>query len=85
MLGKVSYKDCSYVHHILYMPHSGTALTFVFCSSFGTHLFYHLAADGACFPGSQLTVVAVGQVNANFLSGLHLEAVHKLTPEGRER
>ena len=44
--------------------------------SYGAILFDHLAADGACFTGGQVTVVTVGQVNANFLSSLHLELLH---------
>ena len=35
-------------------------------TSYGTHLLDHLAADGAGFPGSQVAVVAVGQVDAHF-------------------
>ncbi len=31
-------------------------------------LFDHLAADGAGFTGGQVTVVAVGQIDANFPS-----------------
>ena len=50
--------------------------------SYGTILFDHLAADGAGFAGSQVAVVAVGQVNANFLSSLHLELVHSFTSLG---
>ena len=46
------------------------------------HLLDHLAADGAGFPGGQVTVVAVGQVNANFLGSLHLELVHSLPSLG---
>ena len=42
----------------------------------------HLAAHGAGFTGSQVTVIAIGQVNADFLSCLHLEAVHGLTGLG---
>ena len=40
------------------------------------HLLDHLAADRAGFPGGQVTVVAVLQVNADFLGSLHLELVH---------
>ena len=43
---------------------------------YGTILFDHLAADGAGFTRGQVTVVTVGQIHANFLSSLHLEAVH---------
>ena len=46
------------------------------------HLLDHLAADGAGFPGGQVAVVAVGQVDAHFLGSLHLEAVHSLTGLG---
>ena len=48
-------------------------------SSCGTHIFNHLAADGASLTGSQVAVVTVGQVNANFLCSLHLETVHSFT------
>ena len=34
--------NACYVLHSLHMPHSGTALTFVFCSSSGTHLLHNL-------------------------------------------
>ena len=40
------------------------------------HLLDHLAANGAGFAGGQVAVVAVGQVDANFLGSLHLELVH---------
>ena len=43
------------------------------------HLLDHLAPDGACLAGGQVTVVAVGQVDTDFGSCLHLEAVHSLT------
>ena len=42
------------------------------------HLLDHLAADGAGFTAGQVAVVAVGQVDANFLGSLHLETVHCL-------
>ena len=51
-------------------------------SSSGTHVLDHLAADGAGFPGGQVTVVTVGQVDANFLGSLHLETVHSFTSLG---
>ena len=50
--------------------------------AYGTLVFDHLAADGAGFAGGQVAVVAVGQVDADFLSCLHLEAVHGLTGLG---
>ena len=46
------------------------------------HLLDHLAADGAGLAGGQVTVVAVGQVDTDFLSDKHLEAVHSLTGLG---
>ena len=46
------------------------------------HLHDHLAADGAGFTGGQVTVVTVGQVDADLGSGLHLELVHCLTGLG---
>ena len=54
----------------------------IFRSSFGTHLLDHLAADGAGFAGSQVAVVALLEVDADFGSGLHLELVHGLTGLG---
>ena len=50
--------------------------------SYGTAFFDHLAADGAGFTGGQVTVVTIGQVDAHFLSSLHLEVVHSLTSLG---
>ena len=50
--------------------------------SYGTIVLNHLAADGAGFAGSQVTVVAIGQVDAHFGSSLHLELVHGLTSLG---
>ena len=44
--------------------------------SYGTILFDHLAADAACLTGGQVTVVTVGQIDADLRSGLHLELVH---------
>ena len=63
------------------------ALCYAVCSmecesSYGTILFDHLAAHGAGFTGSQVTVVTVGQIYANFGSSLHLEAVHGFTSLG---
>ena len=46
--------------------------------SYGTAFFDHLAAYGAGLTGSQVTVVTVSQVDANFLSSLHLELLHGL-------
>jgi hypothetical protein len=44
--------------------------------SYGTILFDHLAAHRAGLTGSQVTVVTVLQVHANFLGSLHLELLH---------
>ena len=61
------------------MPHSNTDFAVIFFSSSGTHVLDHLAADGAGLTGGQVAVVAVGQVDTNFLCRLQLEAVHCLT------
>ena len=50
--------------------------------AYGPVIFDHLAADGACLAGGQVAVVAVGQVDADFGSCLHLELVHCLTGLG---
>ena len=46
------------------------------------HLLDHLAANGAGFTGSQVAVVAIGQVDTHFLGSLHLELVHGFTSLG---
>ena len=51
-------------------------------SPFGRPVLDHLAADGAGFTGGQVTVVAIGQVNTDLGSGLHLELVHSLASLG---
>ena len=40
------------------------------------HLLDHLAADGTGFTGSQVAVVALLQVNADFAGSFHLELIH---------
>ena len=74
----ISYCDSSYVHNPLTMPHSSAALPLIFRVSYGTHLLDHLAADGAGFAGGQVAVVAVLEVDADLIGGLHLELVHGL-------
>ena len=60
------YTDTCYVFNPIHMPHSNSTWSFIFCDSFGTHLLDHLAADGAGFPGGQVAVIAIGQVDAHF-------------------
>ena len=55
-----------YVLHGLDMSRCNTIVPFKTHCSYGTILFDHLAAYGAGLAGGQVTVVAVGQVNANF-------------------
>ena len=45
-------------------------------ASLGCPVLDHLATDGAGLAGGQVTVVAIGQVDANLASCLHLELVH---------
>ena len=61
------------------MPFFYTVFARVKFSYLGFLILYHLAPDGACLAGGQVTVVAVGQVDTNFGSCLHLETVHSLT------
>ena len=51
-------------------------------TSYGTHFLDHLAADGAGLTGGQVAVVAVLEVDAHLIGGLHLELVHGLTGLG---
>ena len=43
------------------------------------HLLDHLAADGTGLTGGQIPVVALLQVDADFVGSLHLESVERLT------
>ena len=72
----------SYVLHGLHMTRCNTVMPIIFRSSYGTHLLDHLAAHGAGFAGSQVAVVAIGQIYADLLGCLHLETVHGLTSLG---
>lgn len=54
------------VGNFLYVPRSSAALSDKVRTSPGAHFLDHLAADGAGFPGGQVTIVAVGQVDAHF-------------------
>ena len=56
-----------------------SVMSLIFYVSYGTNILDHLAADGAGLTGGQVTVVAIGQVDAHFLGSLHLELVHGLT------
>ena len=60
------YGYCRYVLHSLYVTYGNTVMPIKSRSSYGTHVLDHLAADGAGFTGGQVTVVAVGQVDADF-------------------
>ena len=66
------------VHYSLSMSKRGADIPVEFCLSYGTHCFHHLAADGACLAGGQVTVVAIGQIDADLAGCLHLELVHCL-------
>ena len=59
----------SYVLNILYMTHCNPILSDIIYGSCGTYVLDHLAADGAGLTGSQVTVIAVGQVDADLLGG----------------
>ena len=48
------------------------------------HLFHHLTADGACFLGGEVAVVALLEVDANLACGLHLEFVECFLCLGNE-
>ena len=47
-------------------------------TTYGPNLLDHLAADGAGLAGGQVAVVAVLQVDADLVGGLHLELLHAL-------
>ena len=64
------------------MSHIGSAFPVESCRLYGPNLLDHLAADGAGLSGGEVAIIAVGQVDADFGSGLHLELVHSLTGLG---
>jgi hypothetical protein len=66
----------SYVLNFLYMSRGNPIISDIIYGSCGAYVLDHLAADGASLTASQVAVITVSQVNANFLSCLHLEAVH---------
>ena len=78
----VLYDNQGCVLYSLGVADSSTDVSIEKYVSYGTHCFYHLAADGACLPGSQVTVVAALQIDADFACCLHLELVHCLTGLG---
>ena len=57
--------DSGYVLYGLHMTHCNTVLPIILRTSYGTHLLDHLAAHGAGLTGGQVTVVTIGQVDAN--------------------
>ena len=58
-------RKASYVLDILYMTHCNPILSDIIYGSCGTYVLDHLAADGAGFTAGQVTVVTVGQVDAD--------------------
>ena len=50
--------------------------------SYWTYMFDHLAANGTGLTAGQVAIVALLQVDANLLGGLHLELVQGLTGLG---
>ena len=67
------------------MPRRGAVRPGKGQSSFGTHLLDHLATHGTGLTGGQVTVIALLQVHADFLSGLHLKLVQGLAGAGHDR
>ena len=51
---------------MLHISRRNSADSLKLFGSFGTHLLDHLTADGACLTGGQVTVVTVGQIDADF-------------------
>ena len=68
--------------HSLYMTQDNPVDSVEYCSSSGTNILDHPAADGAGLAGGQVTVATALQVDADFGSCLHFEAVHGLTSLG---
>ena len=69
-------RNGSYVPHIDFMPDCGTSRTGIIRTSYGARLLDHLAAHGTGLTAGEVAIVALLQVDAHFLSSLHLELVH---------
>ena len=61
-----------------FMSNSGTAFSVKTQSSYGSDAIDHLTADGAGFAGGQVAIVALLEVDADLIGGLHLELLHTL-------
>ena len=59
------------------MPQCCSVSPFETRSSYGTHLLDHLTADRTCLAAGQVAVVAVFQVDAHLVGGLHLKLIHR--------
>ena len=66
----------SYVLDILYMTHCNPILSDIIYGSCGTYVLDHLATDGAGLAGGQVAVIALLEIDAHLVGGLHLELVH---------
>ena len=53
--------------------------------SYWTYMFDHLAAHGASLTAGQVAVVALLQVDAHLIGGLHLELIHSLAGTGDDQ
>jgi hypothetical protein len=60
------------------MAHRCSALPIKSRTTYGTHLLDHLPTHGAGFAAGQVAVVALLEVDADLIGGLHLELLHAL-------
>ena len=60
------------------MSHGGSTVSAKTHALCGQYLLYHTPSKVAGFAGGHVTVVAALQIDADFLSDKHLEAVHSL-------
>ena len=65
------YGNRSYVLNFDLMPDCRSVCASIVRSSYGTHLLDHLAADRTGLAGGQVAVVALLQVDADFLGCPH--------------
>ena len=78
----LSETDARYVTNCDCVSLSDTVLPVIGSGSYGANVLDHLAADGAGFAAGQVAVVALLEVDAHLVGGLHLELVHGLTGLG---
>ena len=79
------YCNPRYVPDSNFMTRHNTVVTLKTRNSYSFHLLDHLAADGAGLAGGEVAVIALFQIDADFVRRFHLEALHRLLRLGDDQ